>query len=157
MHGQWDGCWSKTHQGSRWKCTAAVVPVGTYPTVHRGCGARPRSHFPLNCFLQSRCYYGYPAQSSPRPFTFLAPRLSEEEHLIARLNSLLVACAALAIFGAYVPVRAADKKPNILVIWGDDIGQFNVSAYNRRMMGYKTPNIDRLAAQGADFTDSQTR
>ena len=49
-------------------------------------------------------------------------------------------------------VFAADK-PNILVIWGDDIGQFNVSAYNMGMMGYKTPNIDRIAADGAVFTD----
>jgi len=48
---------------------------------------------------------------------------------------------------------AATKKPNILVIWGDDIGQFNVSAYNRGMMGYKTPNIDRIAQEGALFTD----
>ena len=45
------------------------------------------------------------------------------------------------------------KKPNILVIWGDDIGQFNVSAYNMGMMGYKTPNIDRIAKEGAIFTD----
>ena len=49
--------------------------------------------------------------------------------------------------------HAEDKKPNILVIWGDDIGQFNVSAYNRGMMGYKTPNIDSIANQGALFTD----
>jgi arylsulfatase len=45
------------------------------------------------------------------------------------------------------------KKPNILVIWGDDIGQFNVSAYNHGMMGYRTPNIDRIAREGALFTD----
>ena len=51
-----------------------------------------------------------------------------------------------------LPAQAADK-PNILVIWGDDIGQFNVSAYNMGMMGYKTPNIDRIAAEGAVFTD----
>ncbi len=37
------------------------------------------------------------------------------------------------------------EKPNILVIWGDDIGWFNVSAYNMGMMGYTTPNIDRIA------------
>ena len=48
---------------------------------------------------------------------------------------------------------AQDKKPNILVIWGDDIGGFNISAYNRGMMGYKTPNIDSIANQGALFTD----
>jgi arylsulfatase A-like enzyme len=40
------------------------------------------------------------------------------------------------------------KKPNILVIWGDDIGYWNVSAYNQGMMGYKTPNIDRIAKEG---------
>ena len=45
------------------------------------------------------------------------------------------------------------KKPNILIIWGDDIGQFNVSAYNMGMMGYKTPNIDRIGKEGAVFTD----
>lgn len=48
---------------------------------------------------------------------------------------------------------AQQKKPNILIIWGDDIGQFNVSAYNNGMMGYKTPNIDSIAKQGALFTD----
>jgi arylsulfatase len=48
---------------------------------------------------------------------------------------------------------ATAKKPNILVIWGDDIGQFNISAYNRGMMGYKTPNIDSIAKDGALFTD----
>ena len=45
-------------------------------------------------------------------------------------------------------------KPNILVIFGDDIGYWNVSAYNRGMMGYRTPNIDRIAKEGAIFTDS---
>ena len=47
----------------------------------------------------------------------------------------------------------ATKKPNILILWGDDIGQFNISAYNRGMMGYKTPNIDSIANEGALFTD----
>jgi len=42
----------------------------------------------------------------------------------------------------------AAKKPNILVIWGDDVGWFNTSAYNRGMMGYKTPNIDSIASEG---------
>ncbi|MAZ86678.1 MAG: arylsulfatase [Cellvibrionaceae bacterium] len=45
-------------------------------------------------------------------------------------------------------------KPNILAIWGDDIGPFNISAYNRGIMGYKTPNIDRIANDGILFTDS---
>ena len=48
----------------------------------------------------------------------------------------------------------AQNKPNILVIWGDDIGWFNISAYNRGMMGYKTPNIDRIASEGIMFTDA---
>ena len=47
----------------------------------------------------------------------------------------------------------AGDKPNVLVIWGDDIGWFNVSTYNMGMMGYKTPNIDRIAKEGATFTD----
>ena len=47
----------------------------------------------------------------------------------------------------------AGKKPNILVIWGDDIGYWNVSMNNQGMMGYKTPNIDRIAKEGANFTD----
>jgi arylsulfatase A-like enzyme len=46
------------------------------------------------------------------------------------------------------------KKPNILVIWGDDIGQHNLSCYSHGVMGYKTPNIDRLAKEGMMFTDS---
>jgi arylsulfatase A-like enzyme len=47
----------------------------------------------------------------------------------------------------------ATSKPNILIIWGDDIGWFNVSAYNHGIMGYRTPNIDRVAKEGAMFTD----
>jgi arylsulfatase A-like enzyme len=61
----------------------------------------------------------------------------------------LVLIGVFAISNAY----AETDKPNILIIWGDDIGQFNISAYNQGMMGYKTPNIDRIAKQGALFTD----
>jgi len=49
--------------------------------------------------------------------------------------------------------EAAAKPPNILILWGDDIGYWNVSAYNQGMMGYRTPNIDRIANEGALFTD----
>ena len=52
-----------------------------------------------------------------------------------------------------VPAQAQDK-PNIVVIWGDDIGYWNISAYNLGMMGYQTPNIDRIANEGAIFTDA---
>ncbi len=50
------------------------------------------------------------------------------------------------------PVVAQDR-PNILVIWGDDVGWSNVGAYNMGMMGYETPNLDRIADEGMLFTD----
>ena len=49
--------------------------------------------------------------------------------------------------------NSGSDKPNILIIWGDDIGWFNVSAYNHGIMGYRTPNIDRIAQEGCMFTD----
>ena len=61
-----------------------------------------------------------------------------------RFLSFLMLAVGLAL-GYVATAQAADKKPNILIIWGDDIGQFNISAYNMGMMGYKTPNIDRIA------------
>ncbi len=54
---------------------------------------------------------------------------------------------------AGVAAAADGKKPNILVIFGDDVGWFNISAYNHGTMGYRTPNIDRIAKEGAMFTD----
>ena len=51
-------------------------------------------------------------------------------------------------------MAAKTSKPNILVIWGDDIGISNLSCYSHGLMGYKTPNIDRLAKEGMMFTDS---
>ncbi|QIG47216.1 arylsulfatase [Nordella sp. HKS 07] len=72
------------------------------------------------------------------------------------LKKLIVAVVGLC-FPLVVPASAQDAgtsaKPNILVIMGDDIGYWNISAYNRGMMGYRTPNIDRIAAEGALFTD----
>src|SRR5947208_7607868 len=47
----------------------------------------------------------------------------------------------------------AAKKPNILILWGDDIGMWNISHFSRGMMGYRTPNIDRIAKEGVTFTD----
>jgi arylsulfatase len=66
--------------------------------------------------------------------------------------SILVAVLAVLVLVAG-PADAADKKPNILVIWGDDIGTWNISHNNRGMMGYRTPNIDRIAKEGVAFTD----
>jgi hypothetical protein len=51
------------------------------------------------------------------------------------------------------PALAANEKPNIVVIMGDDIGMWNIGAYHRGLMAGKTPNIDKLAAEGAIFTD----
>ena len=62
----------------------------------------------------------------------------------------LAACALLTC--AAVTAQAADK-PNILVIWGDDIGITNISAYSDGIMGYRTPNLDRIADEGVRFTD----
>jgi arylsulfatase A-like enzyme len=62
----------------------------------------------------------------------------------------MVAALTLALLMTGGVTRAADpKKPNILILWGDDIGYWNLSAYNQGMMGYKTPNIDRIAREGA--------
>ena len=65
--------------------------------------------------------------------------------------------AALALVGAALlalPASAADAaKPNILVIWGDDIGIQNISYNSKGLMGYQTPNIDRIAKEGVAFTD----
>lgn len=68
----------------------------------------------------------------------------------------IIAALVLALVCINTTARAQNKpakKPNILIIWGDDIGQFNISAYNMGMMGYKTPNIDSIAKDGALFTD----
>src|SRR5210317_960484 len=62
---------------------------------------------------------------------------------------LLLSCLALL-----TQPLAAQDKPNILVIWGDDIGVYNISAYHRGLVGGRTPNIDRIANEGALFTDS---
>jgi arylsulfatase A-like enzyme len=66
---------------------------------------------------------------------------------------LLLLMAGAALLSAPAPAQTADKKPNIVVIWGDDIGQTNISAYSRGLMGYQTPNIDRVAREGMMFTD----
>ena len=55
---------------------------------------------------------------------------------------ILAATATTALATVSPTVAQATKKPNILIIWGDDIGGFNISAYNQGVMGYKTPNIE---------------
>jgi len=68
-------------------------------------------------------------------------------------STFLRACAGLTLLATAATAFAEDSKPNILVIWGDDVGQSNISAYTFGMMGYKTPNIDRIAEEGMMFTD----
>ena len=67
-------------------------------------------------------------------------------------RSLIVFC--ILTIHMFAGSAAAQDRPNILIIWGDDIGAWNVSAYNRGSMGYMTPNIDRIAEEGILFTDS---
>lgn len=69
---------------------------------------------------------------------------------MSSLNKFVVTVFVALLCGI---ASAGDAKPNILVIMGDDIGWFNPSCYNSGLMGYKTPNIDRIAAEGARFTD----
>ena len=69
------------------------------------------------------------------------------------LRTACLAFVACSIFAQQPKLNAQQAKPNILVIWGDDIGQSNVSAYTMGLMGYRTPNIDRIANEGAMFTD----
>jgi arylsulfatase len=83
---------------------------------------------------------------------------------LSRRNLLLTgtSLATLSVLGTIASTErtqaqqqpaASGRKPNILVIWGDDVGWWNISAYNHGSMGYKTPNIDRIAKEGAMFTD----
>ena len=67
-------------------------------------------------------------------------------------SRLCIAIGILLAIAISAPLMAQDK-PNILIIWGDDIGYWNISAINNGMMGYKTPNIDRIGREGMWFTD----
>jgi arylsulfatase len=69
------------------------------------------------------------------------------------LKVSLLLFVLIASRGNAAPALAQGNKPNILVIFGDDIGMLNVSAYGRGMVGYTTPNINRIAREGAIFTD----
>ena len=72
-----------------------------------------------------------------------------------RRTSAVVAGAVLAALtcGSGVAPAKDTSKPNIVVIWGDDVGFTNLSVYSRGVMGYRTPNIDRIGKEGAIFTD----
>src|SRR5688572_29964673 len=93
-------------------------------------------------------------------------RLADTSGALTRRNMLLAGASAFATASVLsaarttpaqaqqrTPAAPSAKPPNILVIFGDDVGYWNISAYNRGMMGYRTPNIDRIAKEGAIFTD----
>jgi arylsulfatase A-like enzyme len=82
--------------------------------------------------------------------------LFKEENMKTKLalyHSFVFAVIIAGMVFVVGPAFAADKKPNIVVIWGDDIGQSDISAYSHGLMGFKTPNIDRVAKEGMMFTD----
>jgi arylsulfatase len=70
---------------------------------------------------------------------------------LKNLTAALCALGGLALSAA--TPAGAQERPNILVVWGDDVGQSNISAYTMGMVGYRTPNIDRIANEGMIFTD----
>jgi len=72
---------------------------------------------------------------------------------IGWLRAAIVGIGAVLSLSAVAQSAAPAKKPNILVIWGDDIGTWNISHNSRGMMGHMTPNIDRIAREGVAFTD----
>ncbi len=98
------------------------------------------------------------APKDARKVTASESTVLQRRHLLLSGSSLVTA-SALAV-AAIVPAARAQqqpppsgRRPNILVIFGDDIGQTNISAYSFGLMGYKTPNIDRIAREGMMFTD----
>ena len=68
-------------------------------------------------------------------------------------RTFILSAVLMITFILTAGLALAADKPNIVVIWGDDIGQSNISAYTHGLMGYQTPNIDRLAKEGMMFTD----
>ncbi|MBX3448868.1 MAG: arylsulfatase [Planctomycetaceae bacterium] len=84
-----------------------------------------------------------PAAPAQEPRETCCSGLSRTDQVALANHNLIVAAAA----------AQSGKKPNICIIWGDDIGQSNISAYTHGLMGYKTPNIDRVAKEGMMFTD----
>ena len=89
------------------------------------------------------------------PWNMISRAMDKPKRLLisAGIAGGIVLATAGALSTTAMAAPAEQKKPNIVIIWGDDIGQFNISAYNRGMMGYRTPNIDRIASEGALFTD----
>src|SRR5262249_14648114 len=75
------------------------------------------------------------------------------ESSMLRMPLLLLMALGVAVTFAATPALAQDRKPNILVLMGDDVGWLTIGAYHRGMMSGKTPNLDKLASEGMIFTD----
>src|SRR5262245_53928235 len=98
-----------------------------------------------------------PTSSAARDITLSRRNILVASSALAA-SSALTAAAAVTTAQAQqrpaAPAAASGQRPNILVIFGDDIGVPQISAYTMGMMGYRTPNIDRIAREGAIFTDA---
>jgi Sulfatase len=73
--------------------------------------------------------------------------------LLRRFSTAIIGVAVVMMGAAPALAQTPAKKPNIVMIMGDDVGMWNLSAYHHGMMGGSTPNIDRIAREGALFTD----
>jgi arylsulfatase len=81
-------------------------------------------------------------------------RTKTRSALLALIALLAVGIATASAQQKPASADASARKPNIVIIWGDDIGQSDISAYSRGLMGFRTPNIDRIAKEGMIFTDA---
>ncbi|HKO89864.1 MAG TPA: sulfatase-like hydrolase/transferase, partial [Polyangiaceae bacterium] len=95
-----------------------------------------------------------PAEAAPQQAAPQAPAAPQEVQEVQLTKSVYKPHSSALVKTDEVVNAGKSSKPNILVIMGDDIGYWNVSAHNRGMMGYQTPNIDRIANEGMLFTDS---
>jgi arylsulfatase A-like enzyme len=86
-------------------------------------------------------------QNLPERSAFMDARTFNPFRLLSQAGTIVLLC------GLAAAAQAAGKPPNIVIIWGDDIGQSDVSAYTMGLMGFHTPNIDRIAKEGMIFTD----
>ena len=131
---------------------------------NRGYETRLEDHFPAaRRALTGRSSGDFAAsspQSSERYLVQTQQRHARRKRMpkLSTLGRWMLCLGAAALVFALATVglheaQAQDKKLNILVIFGDDIGQSNISAYSKGVMGYKTLNIDRLASEGMIFTD----
>jgi arylsulfatase A-like enzyme len=97
--------------------------------------------------------YGLPISEERSEVEFQRKELKGGDSMKFKWMLSVALSLGVVSFGVASVQAQAQQKPNILIIWGDDIGGFNISAYNQGVMGYKTPNIDSIARDGALFKD----